>query len=167
MNKFQKLHCAQLKAVIPVTKLQDIGTWHGLHSKLVVQSVLNKDHFSVLVPMGNISHTKDRSHVRVIVRNEGNFLKFSVNKLLGRIECKCAFLNLHVAWRLTDLKVLQSPDYSTPKPFSMLRLPISCPILSLAEAVWKKLYAIFDQAPTCRGPPCRLRSWKSLNESKD
>jgi hypothetical protein len=81
------LHCHQLGAVIVESRLQDIGTWYGLHSKIVVQSIKNRNNRSVLVPIGETSIRQQGEHVAVLVSNQGGYFKFAINDVLGRVEC--------------------------------------------------------------------------------
>jgi hypothetical protein len=81
------LQCHQLGAVIVESRLQDIGTWYGLHSKIVVQSSKNKNKLSVLVPIGETTIRKQGEHVAVFVQNQGGYVKFAINDVLGRVEC--------------------------------------------------------------------------------
>ncbi|KAL6705011.1 hypothetical protein ACN47E_007414 [Coniothyrium glycines] len=80
------LQSARLQAVI--TQSQDIGTWYGLRSKIVVQSSANRRQKSVLIPLGPISLSNEGSHVSInIGYDEGLYLRYTVNEILGRIEC--------------------------------------------------------------------------------
>ena len=80
------LLCPQLGAVIAETRYQNIGTWHGLRSKLVMRSLQHMQ-FSVLLPMGKHVVERDGPHVSIVVMNKGEYLKFDVNNVLGRIDC--------------------------------------------------------------------------------
>lgn len=79
---------------------QDAGTWYGLKSKLVLREVVKvRDpitHYlssiphrqrSILVPMGNLKYTRHGHHVSLCVTNEGNYAKFMINDVLGRLDC--------------------------------------------------------------------------------
>ncbi|KAH7082745.1 hypothetical protein BKA63DRAFT_433265 [Paraphoma chrysanthemicola] len=81
------LQCPQLGAVVAETRLQDVGTWHGLKSKLVVRSPRDQTRRSILLPVGDATYEREGSHVSISIRNTGAFLKFDVNGILGRIEC--------------------------------------------------------------------------------
>jgi hypothetical protein len=87
VTKTGLLKCPQLGAVIAESRLQDIGTWHGLRSKLVVRSVQDPTQRSVLVPMGEAIYEREGPHLSVVIKNAGSYLKFGINDVLGRIDC--------------------------------------------------------------------------------
>ena len=66
---------------------QDAGTWYGLNSKLVLRSALNESQRSIIVPMGLVRYKRNGFHVAVDVENDGGSGRFSINNILGRIEC--------------------------------------------------------------------------------
>ncbi|KAJ8110852.1 hypothetical protein OPT61_g6407 [Boeremia exigua] len=72
-----------------VTQDQDAGTWYGLNSKLVIQSMANRRQKSILVPYNN-DFRISRDNVHVSVENwigADKYLKYDVNEVLGRIDC--------------------------------------------------------------------------------
>lgn len=80
------LQSQRLGAVI--TPNQDAGTWYGLKSKILIQSTGNRRQKSVLVPSGNIQYYRDGPHVSLkIETGSSTYLKFSINEVLGRIDC--------------------------------------------------------------------------------
>lgn len=81
------LFSPQLGAAIAEPLYQDVGTWYGLKSKLVVRSLRTPFQRSILLPMGERICKREGPHVSTVVRNNGTYLKFSVNTILGRIEC--------------------------------------------------------------------------------
>lgn len=81
------LLCPQLGAVIAESRLQDTGTWYGLKSKLVVRSIKDPTQRSILLPMGECFTEREGSHVSIVIKNNGQYLKFGVDHVLGRIEC--------------------------------------------------------------------------------
>lgn len=83
-NRKGALCCPQYQAVI--AQDQDIGTWHGLRSMLVLMDI-NSGKRTVLVPFGEFDVQHDGDHVRVDIHGSGSFGKFSVNEILQRIEC--------------------------------------------------------------------------------
>ncbi|EMD69950.1 hypothetical protein COCSADRAFT_342034 [Bipolaris sorokiniana ND90Pr] len=67
---------------------QDCGTWYGLRNKIMIQSISNQRHTSILVPLGNFKVFRDGPHVCVdIEMGSGEYLKYSINDTLGRIDC--------------------------------------------------------------------------------
>jgi len=88
VNKNGLLQCPQLAAVVVKTREQDVGTWYGLRSQLVLRSLSNYNQRIVLVRLGKFKTRRDAQHVIVITDlHEETYLKFTVNELLGRIEC--------------------------------------------------------------------------------
>jgi hypothetical protein len=79
---------------------QDAGTWYGLNSKLVLREVVRlhdpvTDYMSsvpqrqrsILVPMGEIRYIRHGQHISLFVKNDGNYAKFAINDVLGRLDC--------------------------------------------------------------------------------
>jgi hypothetical protein len=87
VNRRGLLQSPQLSAVIAETNQQDARTWYGLRSKIVVSSVRNRSHRSILVPVGEIVYIKDGEHVSTKIKNRGQYLRFALNEVLGRVEC--------------------------------------------------------------------------------
>ncbi|KAJ4372947.1 hypothetical protein N0V83_003238 [Neocucurbitaria cava] len=80
------LHSKRLAAVIPQN--QDAGTWYGLKSKIIIQSVANLRQKSILVPAGRLKVSKEAIHVSVYIETGGDvYLQFGINEVLGRVEC--------------------------------------------------------------------------------
>jgi hypothetical protein len=95
VNNRQLLESRQLRAEIDPN--QDAGTWYGLNSKLVLRDVpnvavrspqnLSHQQRSILVPMGGVKYMLDGPHVAVFVNNDGDYGRFAINEILGRLEC--------------------------------------------------------------------------------
>jgi hypothetical protein len=79
---------------------QDAGTWYGLNSKLVLREVVKVHdpvtHYlssvplrqrSILVPMGEIRYCRNGQHISLFVANNGDYAKFTINDVLGRLDC--------------------------------------------------------------------------------
>ncbi|CAO2653039.1 Nn.00g024500.m01.CDS01 [Neocucurbitaria sp. VM-36] len=79
------LQCRQLAAEIPFA--QNIGTWVGLKSQLVLQSTKNPCQRIVLIPEGKFTYVRQGPHVEITIANCGTYLKFDINEVLGRIDC--------------------------------------------------------------------------------
>jgi hypothetical protein len=131
------LYCPQLGAVIAETRLQDVGTWHGLKSKLIVRSPKDHTQRSILLPMGELTCEREGPHVSIVIKNVGGYLKFGINPVLGRVECPAepvllyyrAFWHASTAYFLPDaltgrtgveeaLRYLQSGAYHPWTPLS-------------------------------------------------
>jgi hypothetical protein len=85
VNRRGLLQSPQLNAVI--TYHQDAKTWYGLRSKIVICSVKNRSHRSILIPFGEAEWVKDTEHVCTTISNKGKYLRFTINEVLGRVEC--------------------------------------------------------------------------------
>jgi hypothetical protein len=79
------LQARQLGAEIDTD--QDAGTWYGLSSKLVLRDILNPRLRSIIVPMGAVMYRRNGFHVSVEISNEGLYGRFTINDVLGRLEC--------------------------------------------------------------------------------
>ncbi|OJJ45284.1 hypothetical protein ASPZODRAFT_99177 [Penicilliopsis zonata CBS 506.65] len=79
------LHCRQLRCQIDEN--QDAGTWYGLRSKLVLCDARNPQQRSIIVPMGPVQYFKHGCHVAVDVVNCGNYGRYMINDVLGRVDC--------------------------------------------------------------------------------
>ncbi|KAG0648167.1 hypothetical protein D0Z07_5692 [Hyphodiscus hymeniophilus] len=91
VNRRNLLESRQLRSEIDIN--QDIGTWYGLDSKIVLRAVAqNRDAVvqrqrSVIVPIGALMYNVAGPHVRVQVENNGLYARFTVNETLGRLDC--------------------------------------------------------------------------------
>jgi hypothetical protein len=99
VNDRNLLESDQLQAEI--TPDQDIGTWYGLGSKVVMKEVIGcrdpRTHQllrsepgsqrSVLVPIGDIKYKRSGSHVTVRVENLGKYGRYTINEILKRLDC--------------------------------------------------------------------------------
>lgn len=70
-----------------IDPVQNIGTLHGLQSKLVLRNASNFRRKSVMVPIGPLSWQRHGPHVSVKITNEGSYALFTVDPLLGRLNC--------------------------------------------------------------------------------
>lgn len=85
VNNRGLLQCKELRAEIDPN--QDAGTWYGLDSKIVLRDVLNSSLRTILVPMGPVRTIRHHFHVSVRVNNEGTYGRFTINNVLGRLDC--------------------------------------------------------------------------------
>jgi len=85
VNSNKLLQCRQLRSEIDPD--QDAGTWYGLDSKLVLRDAKNPRQRSIIVPMGPVRYKRNGTHVAVIVENTGTYGRFTINDVLGRLEC--------------------------------------------------------------------------------
>ncbi|XP_014557348.1 hypothetical protein COCVIDRAFT_97420 [Bipolaris victoriae FI3] len=86
INPKGQLQSQRLGAIISFK--QDCGTWYGLRNKIIIQSISNHRQTSVLIPLGDFKVFRDGPHVCVdIEMGSGQYLKYSINDTLGRIDC--------------------------------------------------------------------------------
>ncbi|KAF2802677.1 uncharacterized protein BDZ99DRAFT_454339 [Mytilinidion resinicola] len=111
VNSSRLLQCRQLGAEIAPTNLQDPGVWYGLRSKIVLRSTTNPRQRSILAPAGPIKVRKDGDHVLIFVENDGTYLNFDINEVLGRVECPAEPLLLYTKalWHAYTAHFLPDP----------------------------------------------------------
>ncbi|KAG5778326.1 hypothetical protein H9Q73_008026 [Fusarium xylarioides] len=107
------LFCPQLKA--EVDPQQDIGTLHGLCSRVTLRDPSNPKRRSVLVPIGNIQWEREGIHVAVRISNEGVYAKYTLNSVLGRLDCPPEPLLLYLKAAIHALTSFPLPDDFTGK----------------------------------------------------
>ena len=127
-----------------ISQDQDAKTWHGLRSKIIIQSAANRHQKSILIPYGLLKVTKNHTHVTIDIEKEiGVFLKFGLNETLGRVECPPepkllytrALLHAYTSHFIPDnltgrtgkeeaLYLLQTGSYQPWKPLSSYEITI-------------------------------------------
>ncbi len=85
VNSEGLLESQQLRAVIDSD--QDPGTLYGIESRLVLRDNMNPEDRSIVVAMGPAQIEQSGSHVRIRIKHTGYYARFSINKVLGRLEC--------------------------------------------------------------------------------
>ncbi|KAH7093546.1 hypothetical protein FB567DRAFT_610082 [Paraphoma chrysanthemicola] len=113
IKKSGSLYCEQFSAIIAESQHQNIGTWHGLKSKLVFRTLSDPSQRTVLVPIGKHIVQRHGPHVSIVVRNIGKYLKFDVNDVLGRIDCPAEPFILHSRALWHALTAYHIPDVLT------------------------------------------------------
>ncbi|KAL5452013.1 hypothetical protein PMIN07_008458 [Paraphaeosphaeria minitans] len=111
VNHSNLLQCRELSAEVVYTDLQDVGTWYGCYSKIVLRSIKNERHRLVLVPEGQLRFAQYKGHVRIRVISEGSYLRFDVDDVLGRIQCPAdhRLLYTKAMWHAYTSHVLPDP----------------------------------------------------------
>ncbi|KAM0344968.1 hypothetical protein ACHAPU_007102 [Fusarium lateritium] len=108
VNERGLLECPQLRA--EVDPQQDGGTLYGLSSQVILRNVVNPERRSVLVPIGNIYWQRRGMHVDVRVANDGIYANFSIDKVLGRLDCAPEPLLLYLKAAIHALTSFPLPD---------------------------------------------------------
>ncbi|KAK0115534.1 hypothetical protein ONS96_013988 [Cadophora gregata f. sp. sojae] len=124
VNSRGRLECPQLSS--EVDPVQDIGTWHGLASRLVLREVgkeknRGKDTWSsvslrqrtVLVCMGAFEYRREGPHIRLTARTGNTYGRYVVNETLGRLECAAEPRLLYLKAALHAYTSLPIPDALT------------------------------------------------------
>lgn len=75
----------QLRCMIDTD--QDAGTWYGLQSMLVPRDVRNQHQRSVMIPMGSVRYELKGHHVAIRILNNRCCGQYSINSVLGRLQC--------------------------------------------------------------------------------
>lgn len=92
---------------------QDAGILYGLNSQIILRNVVNPERRSVLVPIGKIYWERRGMHVAVRVANNGLYARFTIDKLLGRLDCPPEPLLLYLKAALYALTSFPIPDSLT------------------------------------------------------
>ncbi|KAM0234985.1 hypothetical protein ACHAP5_009889 [Fusarium lateritium] len=111
VNSKGLLECPQLGA--EVDPEQDGGTFHGLSSQVILRNVVNPERRSILVPIGNIFWQRRGIHVDVKVANHGVYASFSIDDVLGRLDCPPEPLLLYLKAALHAVNSFPLPDNLT------------------------------------------------------
>lgn len=85
VNQKSLLECRELRSEIHPD--QDAGTWYGLQSKIVLRDAINPRNRIVIVPLGVVKYARSGIHLTATVANDGSYGKFSINDVLGRLDC--------------------------------------------------------------------------------
>ncbi len=85
VNSEGLLESQQLRAV--VDSEQDAGTLYGIESKLVLRDRVVPADRSIVVAMGSAKIEQKGAHVRIRISHTGFYARFSINEILGRLEC--------------------------------------------------------------------------------
>ncbi|KAL4782195.1 hypothetical protein BJX76DRAFT_359187 [Aspergillus varians] len=103
-----QLKCRQLGAVIDHN--QDPGTFYGLQSMLVLKDATDWSQRSIIIPLGNPRYRRHRSHVLLEVEHTGNYMRYTINNVLQRLECPADPQLLYPKARLHALTSHLLPD---------------------------------------------------------
>ncbi|KAF4502839.1 very large low complexity [Fusarium agapanthi] len=85
VNQRGLLYCPQHKAEVDPD--QDIGALHGLRSGVTLRNTSNPERRSVIIPIGGFQWQREGIHVAVRIFNEGVYAKYTLNSVLGRLDC--------------------------------------------------------------------------------
>ncbi|KAI9374594.1 hypothetical protein BJX61DRAFT_540599 [Aspergillus egyptiacus] len=89
---------------------QDAGTFYVLQSMIVMRDVQDWSQRSIIIPLGTAYARRHRSHVLVEIDNRGNYLKYTINNALWRLECPAVPKLLYTKAQLHALTSHLLPD---------------------------------------------------------
>ncbi|KAF4338326.1 very large low complexity [Fusarium beomiforme] len=108
VNSKGLLHCPQFAS--EVDPQQDAGTLYGLSSQIILRNIVNPERRTVLIPIGDISWKRRGVHVDIRVVNHGLYASFTIDKVLGRLDCHPEPLLLYLKAALHALTSFPVPD---------------------------------------------------------
>ncbi|KPM43238.1 hypothetical protein AK830_g3340 [Neonectria ditissima] len=112
VNAKNLLECPQLASEVDPD--QDAGTLYGFTSQVVLRSVVNPDRRSIIVPIGSVFSWKPEGmHVAVRIANAGMYARFTIDALLGRLDCAQELNLLYLKAALHALTSFPLPDRLT------------------------------------------------------
>ncbi|MCJ1350906.1 MAG: hypothetical protein MMC33_000887 [Icmadophila ericetorum] len=111
VNHRNLLQSSQLRSEIDPN--QDAGTWYGLRSKLILRDAENPRKRSILVPLGPMVYERDRFHVSVGIVNQGGYARYTINDVLGRLDCPAEAWLLYLKAQLHAYTSFVLPDSLT------------------------------------------------------
>lgn len=76
---------SQLRAIIDDN--QDAGTFYGLNSKLILRDIQNPSERGIAVTIGPMEAARQYGHVRVRTSHTNQYVRFSINTTLNRLDC--------------------------------------------------------------------------------
>ena len=128
------LECRELGAEIGPD--QDPGCLYGFDSGIVLRSISNRDNRSLMVAMGPVTHERSGMHVKVKATNDGQYVRFMINPILGRLDCPAEPIMLYTKALLHLLTSFSLPDPLTER--TGVEEAIRC-LSSAASQPWKPL----------------------------
>jgi hypothetical protein len=105
------IRCKQLGAY--VSENQDLGALYGLESGIVLDDANNRERRSLILPFGKLTWRRRGMHVSVHIQNDGQYTRFGINKVLGRLECAPDPWILYLKATLHALTSFPIPDVLT------------------------------------------------------
>ncbi|GKU06108.1 unnamed protein product [Fusarium langsethiae] len=108
VNRRGLLQCYQLASEVDPN--QDAGTLYGLSSQIILRNVINPERRTVLIPIGEISWQRRTFHVDTRIVNQGVYASFSIDTVLGRLDCHPEPLLLYLKAAIHALTSFPLPD---------------------------------------------------------
>ncbi|OCL12896.1 hypothetical protein AOQ84DRAFT_417852 [Glonium stellatum] len=98
VNSQRLLQSPQLRSEIDPN--QDAGTLYGLKSMIVLRDCINRALRSVIIPTGLLRHNRDGIHVAIFQEITGVYGRFTIDDVLGRLQCPAEPLLLYLKAQL-------------------------------------------------------------------
>ncbi|KAE8135900.1 hypothetical protein BDV38DRAFT_120045 [Aspergillus pseudotamarii] len=136
VNKRQLLQCKQLAAEVDPN--QDAGTLYGLQSMLVLRNAYNRSQRSIITPLGKLEYERHGIHVLVRKGNNGDYGRYMIDDVLGRLHGPVEPLLLFTLAQLHAFTSFSIPDpltgrTGTEEALSYLRSGYSQPWTPLVQ----------------------------------
>ncbi|KAL7945220.1 hypothetical protein V8C42DRAFT_358211 [Trichoderma barbatum] len=84
VNKIGLLYSRELKASIDFN--QDVGTWYGLASKIVLRDARDPSKRGVIIPIGDMKWKRNDIHVYVKLSTSDGYCRFDIDDIVGRLS---------------------------------------------------------------------------------
>ncbi|OJJ73414.1 hypothetical protein ASPBRDRAFT_503222 [Aspergillus brasiliensis CBS 101740] len=149
-EKRKLLKCEQLGAEIDPD--QDAGTFYGLESMLVLRNVHNRSQRSIITPLGRKRCRRFGIHVQVRNDNDGDYGRYMIDHVLGRVHGPTEPLLLYTLAELHALTSFVIPDpltnrTGTEEALSILQSAYSQPWIPVDSGVINMLQDISHLTP--------------------
>ncbi|KJK63248.1 Protein of unknown function DUF3638 [Aspergillus parasiticus SU-1] len=150
VNKRQLLQCKQLAAEVDPN--QDAGTLYGLQSMLVLRNAYNRSQRSIITPLGKLEYERHGIHVLVRKGNNGDYGRYMIDDVLGRLHGPVEPLLLYTLAQLHAFTSFTIPDpltgrTGTEEALSYLRSGYSQPWTPLGQGSIDLLQKVLCLAP--------------------
>ncbi|KAL8797955.1 MAG: hypothetical protein Q9182_007083 [Xanthomendoza sp. 2 TL-2023] len=160
----------QLRAYIDED--QDAGTLYGLESSLVIRDSVLQENRSILVAMGPAIIKRHKAHLKVTISHNGFYARFSINKLLRRLECAAEPRLLYFKAYCDAITSSPHPDpltarTGTEEALNCLRAANAQPWAPLDSESYRILFLIADLTPPRLYYPEGLRVLQNVHWNDD
>lgn len=85
VNRKRLLQCKQLASEMDPD--QDAGTLYGLQSMIVFRETANPSQRSIITTLGKLKYRRCGIHVNVRMDNDGEYARYKIDGVLGRLHC--------------------------------------------------------------------------------
>ena len=132
---------------------QDVGTLYGMRSSLVLRDKYARQNRSILVSMGAATVEQKWGHPSVSISHDGYYARFTVNKLLGRLECACELRLIYFKAYCHAITASTMPDpltgrTGTEEALHCLKAGNAQPWAPLDQESYQLLHLIAAMTPT-------------------